>query len=208
MPAPIEFWSDFISPYGHIAAAQVEGVAARHGRSVQWRPLLLGVTVLKVMGLKPLPETPLKGDYLKLDVPRLAALYGVPITSPPLAGVNPVAAARALLWVAREAPERTAAFARAIYARLWARGEDITPAEAVLAEAEALGLPRAPLAAWLAGEPAKAALKAEVEEAVSRGIFGAPTFVVDGEPIWGADRLWMLEHRLRHGGWVPLAAPG
>jgi 2-hydroxychromene-2-carboxylate isomerase len=204
---PIEFWSDFISPYGYLGATQVEAVAARHGRAVTWRPLLLGVTVLKVMGLKPLPETPLKGDYLTIDLPRLAALYGVPLTDKRVPGVNGVAAARALLWLRGQDAALAARFAHAIYRRLWVRGEDITPPEAVLEEAAALGAPRAPLAEWLAGEPAKAALKAEVEEAVARGIFGAPTFVVDGEPIWGADRLWMLDHRLRHGGWVPLEAP-
>jgi 2-hydroxychromene-2-carboxylate isomerase len=203
MPAPIEFWSDFISPYGYIGATQVEAVAARHGRRVAWRPLLLGVTVLKVMGLKPLPETPLKADYLKIDLPRLAALYGVPYRPAPVASVNGVAAARALIWLREERPELAGPFALAMYRRLFVRGEDITPPEAVLQEAAALGAPHAPLADWLAGEPAKAALKAEVEEAVARGIFGAPTFVVEGEPIWGADRLWMLEHRLQHGGWQP-----
>lgn len=207
MAAPIEFWSDALSPYGYIAATQIEALAARHGRRVIWRPLLLGVTVVKVMGLRPLPETPLKGDYVKRDVPRLAALHGVPIATPSLEGVNSLAAGRALLWVRQNHPDRAGAFGLAMHRRLWACGEDITPPEAALEEAAALGLPRAPLAEWLAGEAAKAALRAEVEEAVSRGIFGAPTFVVEGEPIWGADRLWMLEHLLRHGRWAPLAAP-
>jgi 2-hydroxychromene-2-carboxylate isomerase len=49
----------------------------------------------------------------------------------------------------------------------------------------------------------KAALKSAVEAAIAKGVFGVPTFIVDGEMIWGVDRLWMLEHWLRHGDWEP-----
>ena len=59
-PAPIDFYFDFISPYGYLASTRIEHIAARHGRAVAWRPFLQGVTVLQVMGLKPLLETPLK----------------------------------------------------------------------------------------------------------------------------------------------------
>jgi 2-hydroxychromene-2-carboxylate isomerase len=202
--ASLEFWSDFLSPYGYIGAAQVEAIAARHGRTVRWRPILLGITVMKVMGLKPLTETPLKADYLKRDLPRLATLFGVEYRPHGIANLNSVAASRALIWVTRHAPARVADFALAMYRRLWVRGEDITPPEAAVAEAVALGLDGAALSAWLASEEAKAALKAEVEEGIAKGVFGAPFFLVEGEPIWGADRLWMLERFLRDGGWKPL----
>ena len=51
MPAPIEFYFDPISPYGYLATTQIEAIAARHGRVVDWKPVLLGITVMKVMGL-------------------------------------------------------------------------------------------------------------------------------------------------------------
>ena len=50
---------------------------------------------------------------------------------------------------------------------------------------------------------AKQDLKDAVDLAVGKGVFGVPYFIVDGEPIWGSDRLWMLEHWLSHGSWDP-----
>ena len=71
-PEPLEFYFDFISPFGYFASLRIEDIAARHGRTVNWNPMLLGVTVVKVMGLRPVMETPLKSDYLERDVMRYA----------------------------------------------------------------------------------------------------------------------------------------
>ena len=53
----IEFYFDPISPFAYLGSIQIERMAARLGRSVEWKPVLIGVTILKVMGLKPLPDT-------------------------------------------------------------------------------------------------------------------------------------------------------
>jgi 2-hydroxychromene-2-carboxylate isomerase len=74
---PLNFYFDFISPYGWFASRRVEEIAARHGRTVEWHAMLLGVSVLKVMGLKPLLDTPLKGDYARRDVRRYARKHGL-----------------------------------------------------------------------------------------------------------------------------------
>jgi 2-hydroxychromene-2-carboxylate isomerase len=204
MAAPIEFWFDFISPYGYLAATRVDDLAARYGRTTNWRPLLLGITVLKVMGLKALPDTPLKQDYIQIDQPRLAKLLGVPFQRHGLKNVNSLAASRAFLWLKARDPALAIRFAHRIYVRLFVAGKDITPPEAVAEEARAVGVDPAGLLAAIETDTAKAALKASVDEAIARKIFGVPTFVVDGEPIWGVDRLWMLEHWLQHGEWTAL----
>ncbi|MGB0631259.1 MAG: DsbA family protein, partial [Alphaproteobacteria bacterium] len=64
MKPPVDFYFDFLSPYGYLAATQIDDLAARYDRGVVWRPFLVGVTVMNVMGMKPLMETPLKSDYL------------------------------------------------------------------------------------------------------------------------------------------------
>ena len=68
----IDFYFDFISPFGYLAAGPVEALGAEFDRPVRWHPILLGVTVMQVMGLKPLMETPLKADYMLIDRPRMA----------------------------------------------------------------------------------------------------------------------------------------
>ncbi len=199
--APIDFYFDFISPYGYLAAARIEEIGARYGRPVKWRPFLLGVTVLQVMGIKPLMETPLKSDYLVIDRPRMAKLLGVPLTVPDLDGVNGVAASRAFYWLAGRDEARAKALARRLLERLWAEGRDITDPAVVADEAAALDVSRETIEAALADPRVKDLLRSAVDAAVARKAFGSPFFIVDDQPVWGVDRLWMVEHWLRHGSW-------
>lgn len=199
--APVEFWFDFVSPYAYFGSTQIERVVARHGRAVDWRPVLIGITVLKVMGMRPLLEYPMKGDYLRRDGVRVAELLGVPFRHHGLERVNSVAASRAFLWLKREDPERAVPFARRMFDRLWVRGADITPVQASAEEAAALGADAAALRAALEQPEAKQALKDEVDAALARGVFGVPFFIADGEAFWGSDRLPMLEHWLEHRRW-------
>ena len=198
---PIEFYFDFVSPFGYLGSTQIEAVAARHGREVDWRPVLIGVTVLKIMGMKPLTETPLKKDYLRHDAPRMARLLGVPFRFHDRKGGNSLAASRAYLWLKARDPGLAKRFAQGVYARLWVEGRDITAAQSVAEVAAPLGVERNELLAAIESPQARQALHDAVDAAVAKGVFGVPTFIVDGEPIWGSDRLWMLEHWLKHGSW-------
>ena len=201
MPQPIEFYFDFVSPYGYLAATKIDALADRYGRTVEWRPFLLGVTVMKVMGLKPIMETPLKSDYAALDLPRMARLLGAPLAAPDMKNVNSLAASRAYLWTREREPELAKRLADRLLRRLWAEGRDITHPDAVVHEAAALGLDGAAVRAALRDDRVKGLLRAAVDRAVERRVFGSPYFIVDGEPIWGVDRLWMVEHWRAHGSW-------
>jgi len=201
MSAPIEFYFDLISPYGYFASTRIEALAARYGRKVDWKPVLLGITVMKIMGMKPLMEVPLKKDYLAHDKPRMAKILDVPFREHGLKGVNSIAAMRSFLWLKAQDPVLAVQFARRIYDRLWVRSLDITPVAAVLEEAAVLGVDTVTLSAALETEPVKQALKDAVDAAVAKGVFGTPYFIIDGEPVWGVDRLWMLEKWLKDGRW-------
>lgn len=203
MSSPIDFYFDFISPYGYLAATRIDSVARRHGRTVTWRPFLLGVTVMKVMGLKPLMQTPLKSDYVRLDKPRLASLLGVPLAAPDTSGASSVAAARAFYWISDRDAGQAVAFAQRLLHRLWVDGRDIGSAQAVAQEAASVGVDERRLLEALQSAPVKQRLRDEMDAAIARGVFGSPFFIVDEQPIWGVDRLWMLEHWLVHGHWQP-----
>src|SRR3954470_2001803 len=132
MAAPIAFYFDFISPYGYFASRRIEELAARHGRTVDWRPMLLGVAVMKVMGLKPLLETPLKGDYIRRDVLRQARRQGLQFGRPLDGSVgNPLPPARAFYWVRKHHPELAPAMAHALFHAFWAEGRDLSTPEAL-----------------------------------------------------------------------------
>ena len=203
MNGPIDFYFDFLSPYGYLAATQIEDIAARYDREAEWYPFLLGVTVMNVMGMKPIMETPLKSDYALIGRPRMAKLLGVKLVIPDMEGVNSVAASRAYYWQREKDPALAKKLAMRLFRRLWVDGKDITEAEAVIEEAEALGIDGAALSEGLKDSRVKALLRDAVDKAVARKVFGAPYFIVDDEPIWGLDRLWMLKHWLAHGSWDP-----
>ena len=201
----MEFFFDFISPYAYFASTQIDALAKRYGREVQWKPVLIGVTVMQVMGLKPLMETPLKSDYVAHDKPRMARLLGIPFVEHGIRGVNSVAASRAFLAIARSDEALAQRFARAVFERLWVRGMDITAPADVGEVCAQVGADAAGVLAEIASPAGKQALRDAVDQAVARGVFGTPYFFVDGEPIWGVDRLWMVEHWLIHGNWDPAA---
>jgi 2-hydroxychromene-2-carboxylate isomerase len=202
MPVPLLFHFDFISPYGYFASLRIEDMAARHGREVDWRPMLLGVAVLKVMGLKPLLDTPLKGDYVRRDVHRYARRHGVPLGRSLDASIgNPLPAARGFYWVRRHHPHLQAAMAHAIYHAFWAHGRNLSTPEALAAIDLPPGLAAAALAEGAASEEAASMLRSAVASATAAGVFGSPMVVVDGEPFWGVDRLDEAEDWLARGGW-------
>lgn len=203
MSDPIDFYFDFISPYGYLASTKVEEIAARHGREVTWRPFLMGVPIIKIMGLKPLMETPLKSDYTLIDIFRLATWLQAPLSSPNPKATNSRAAARAFYWIHDQSPEIAVRFAKAVYERMWVDGQDISDPAVVVAEAAKLGLPGDDLIAALGSEQLKARLEAEVTAAVARGVFGSPFIIADGEPFWGVDRLPLLNAWLSPPGSAP-----
>jgi 2-hydroxychromene-2-carboxylate isomerase len=201
MPAPIDFYFDFSSPYGYLAAEQIDAVAARHGRAVAWRPMLLGV-VFQQTGGQPLLSIPLKGGYARHDLARSARLLGLPFQLPASFPFTSVAACRAYYWLQDQDAEEAVALAKALYREAFGKGGAVDSAEAVLRVAEAAGVDRAGKMAAALDDPAvKQRLRDEVSRAISKGVFGSPLIVVDGEPFWGHDRLDQVDLWLQRGGW-------
>jgi 2-hydroxychromene-2-carboxylate isomerase len=198
-PAPLEFYFDFSSPYGYLASEKIDELAARFGRKVKWRPILLGV-VFKHTGAVPLSLAPLKGEYSLRDFDRSARFMGIPFRVPerfPLATQVP---ARAYYWLHGQDCALARRFAHAIYRAYFVDGRDIAAIETVLAIASDLGVDKNALAAALETEAIKQRLKDEVDAALKRGVFGSPMIYCDGEPFMGADRLPQLERWLETGG--------
>src|SRR3954453_7168773 len=202
MAAPLQFYFDFISPYGYFASLRIEDIAARHGRTVEWRPMLLGVAVMRVMGLKPLLETPLRGDYIRRDVHRYARRHGVRIGRDLDASVgNPLPPVRAMYWIRKHQPEMAGALARTFYRAFWQEGRDLSTPQALGQVALPRAIDRNALLAGAASDEAAALLRSAVNDAIKAGIFGSPTVMIDGEPFWGTDRLADVEEWLASGGW-------
>lgn len=200
MPAPIEFWFDFSSPYGYVASELIDGVAARHGRGVNWHPILLG-PIFKAVGTAPLTTLPIKGDYSRHDFARMARYHKVPFRLPDKFPVGTQVATRAFYLIADADPARARDFARRVYRAYFAEGRDVADPAVVMEIVTAAGADAAALAEPLKGEAIKDRARAEVEAAMKAGVFGSPYFIVDGEPFWGVDRLPVMEEWMQSGGW-------
>lgn len=198
----IDFYFDFISPFGYFAALRIDDMAARHGRSVVWHSILLGIAVVKVMGLKPLLETPLKGDYLRADLARYARRHGLELVLPPGPDlIDPLPPARAFQWIKARDAEGAKAMALDLLTAYWGRGVDVARWEVIGETAERHGFDGETVVAGANGPEARALLRNEVETAIGRGVFGSPFLLIDGAPFWGVDKLELAEEWLREGGW-------
>ena len=200
MKPPIDFYFDFSSPYGYFAATRIDGIGASHGREVAWRPILLGA-VFKVSGQQPLPTIPLKGEYTKRDLDRFARLLDIPFRLPakfPIAGQTP---SRAFYWLNDRDPRAAKKLALGLFHAYFVEGRDISSPEVAVEVGAGQGIGTTELEMALNDPAIKDRLRREVDAAISKGVFGSPYIVIDGEPFWGADRLDQVEQWLATGGW-------
>lgn len=198
MPAPIEFYFDFSSPYAYLASEKIEAIATRFGRSVAYKPILLGA-IFKTLGGAPLTEIRLKGDYSRHDFARSARFAGVPFKLPEPFPIGTVAAARGLLWLQSQGSSKSVSYVHRCFRAYFVEGRDISQPEVLAEVARDLGIDPVALAAGTQEPAIKDRLKALNDEALARGVFGAPFLFVDGEPFWGHDRLPQIERWLERG---------
>jgi len=200
MTEPIKFYLDFSSPYSYFAAHKIEATVAPFGRDVAWKPFLLG-KVFSLTGGKPLTELPMKGDYCKHDFQRMARFMRLPWVFPNTFPIATQAVARAFYWLDDQDTALAKKFALAAFASYFGRGENISSPDKVAAIAATLGVDREKILDAVAEDAIKQRLKDETQSAINAGVFGAPYFIIDGEGIWGADRMWMIKYWLKSGGW-------
>ena len=200
MTRPLDFYFDFASPYGYFASHRIDEIAARHGRSVTWRPYLLGAA-FKITGWVPAVNVPLKRDYVRRDIERSARRFGLPLTLPEGFPHMTLAAGRAYYWLFDQDADKAKALARALFHAYFGEGRDVSPPETVADVAETIGLDREAVLAAVGDQTVKGRFRAATDQAIERGAFGSPFIFVDGEPFWGSDRLDHIDRWLETGGW-------
>ena len=183
----VEFWFEFSSTYSYPAALRVEDAARAAGVPLRWRAFLLG-PIFKSQGWldSPFNIYPVKGRYMWRDMERICTEQGIAMQRPTRFPRSGLLAAR--IVAAFEDEPWIPAFVRAIYQANFAEDREISEPEVVASVLESVGRP-ASLAEIADSPEAKAKLRARSEEAVARGIFGAPSFFAGEELFWGNDRL-------------------
>ena len=199
MKTAIDFYFDFSSPYGYLASEKIDELAARYGRSVNWRPILLGA-IFKVTNTIPLVQMPIKGGYYIHDFARSARFLGVPFKYPDPFPIATQSAGRAFLWLQDRDPALARDFAHACFRAFFVDNINISNADALLSLAASLGIDRETLGSAMNDPGIKERFRTQNEAAIARGVCGSPFFFIDDEPFWGSDRLPQLEKWLETGG--------
>ncbi len=195
MSKTVEFFFDFGSPTSYLAWTQIPRLCAELGAELIYKPMLLGA-VFQATGNASPAMIPSKGRYMFRDMARFARRYGVSLQFNPHFPINTLTLMRAAVGIKLREPERFAAFVMAIFHGMWVDAlnmGDPAVAGAVLAAA---GFNAAAVLA-LATEPeVKEALKSNTDEAIGRGVFGAPSIFVGDELFFGQDRLDFVREAL------------
>lgn len=188
MAPVIEFWFDFASTYSYPAAFAVEDAASKRGARVAWRSFLLG-PIFAAQGWMDSPFNiyPAKGAYMWRDMERICGAAGLPLKRP---SQFPRVAILASRVACRFKDEPWAgAFVKGIYHANFAEDRDIASPEVAGDILKRLGVDPAAAIAAATAQDSKDAFRAQVDQAVARGLIGAPSFVVGEEIFWGGDRL-------------------
>ncbi len=188
MTKTVEFLFDFGSPAAYLAWTQLPKLASDTGATIDAQPMLLG-GVFQATGNRAPIAVPLKGSYLFKDMDRFARRYGVPLVMNPHFPINTITLMRIDVGMLDAGHAQLQAYRDAVFRAIWVDKRNMNDADTVAEVLTAAGLDAPKLLAIAADPQVKEALKTRTQQAVERGVFGAPTFFVGDEMFWGQDRL-------------------
>jgi 2-hydroxychromene-2-carboxylate isomerase len=195
MPRSVEFFFDFGSPTSYLAYKQLPKLAAAQDATIVHRPMLLG-GVFKATGNASPVTVPAKGRWMFGDIPRWARRYGVPFAFNPAFPINTLTLMRGAVGLQMRDSSRFTAYCDAMFDALWQHQRNLGDAVVQAQVLDEAGFDAAAFMA-LAGDPeVKARLVANTDEAVQRGVFGAPTCFVGDAMFFGQDRLEFVAEAL------------
>ena len=193
MRKQFDFFFDVGSPASYLAWTQVRHLAERQGAEVVYQPMLLG-GVFKATGNSSPATVPAKGNYTRVDFQRFAKRYAVPFAHNPFFPINTMQLMRGA--VAYLGTEQFVPYVDAVFQAMWIEGKDMGNPDVVAEVLAGQGFDLAELMQKINDPGVKGRLRQITEEAVERGVFGAPTFFVADEMFFGQDRLDFVEDAL------------
>ena len=195
MSKVIEHFFDFGSPTSYLAYTQLPKLAADTGAELVWRPMLLG-GVFKATGNASPVTVPAKGRWMNHDIAAWARRYGVPFAFNPHFPINTLTLMRGAVGLQMRQPADFMRYLDTVYRAMWGTPRNLGDAEVLGATLAEAGFDAAAFTALVGDPQVKARLVANTEEAVARGVFGAPTTFVGKQMFFGQDRLDFVREAL------------
>ena len=195
MTRSVEFFFDFGSPASYLAHTQLPMLAAQCDAQIDWRPMLLG-GVFKATGNSSPASVPAKGRWMFGDLARWAKRYGVSFVHNPHFPVNTLTLMRIATGLQMARPADFARYTESMFGAMWRDACNLGDPAQLSAALVRAGLDADATLALAAQSDVKARLIEATEEAVARGVFGAPSFIVGDQLFFGQDRLDFVREAL------------
>ena len=193
----IDFYFDFTSPYGYFASTRINELASQYGHHADWHPFV-GEQFKPTNSGTGLSQIPVKLEYQKRDQTRTAQFSGIAYTEPGVQVLDARYASRAVMWAESKFGEsRGIELAQAIFKAYYVEGKNIGDTQTLVAIAQSLGMEAEEVSTGISSANTREQLRAEIDLATAKGVFGSPFFLLDGEPFWGFDRMGQLEAALQ-----------
>ena len=200
----IDFYWDIGSTNTYFALHLIRPIAERYGVDIRYRPLNLGY-VFRHHNYRLMEEPTAKLSNRRRDLQRWAAFHGLPFRMPDVFPIKTSRALRGSLVMRKHGLEGV--YLDAIFSAYWENNDPgIADYDGLRTIAASLGLDPKQFEAECESDPVREALIETTDLALANGIFGAPTFVIDGEIYWGKDRLEFIDAHLAGKPALPPAA--
>ena len=191
----VEFFFDFGSPTAYLAYTQLPKIAKECGAQIVWRPMLLG-GVFKASGNQSPVMVALKGVWMWTDMERWARRYGVKLEKNPHFIINTLTLMRGAIGLQLRQPELFQRYVDTMFHAMWVEPCNLGDPAVVGATLQKAGFDVAAFTALVGDAEVKAKLIEATDQAVKRGVFGAPTMFVGNEMFFGQDRLDFVREAL------------
>lgn len=199
MSRTVDFYFSMVSPWVYIGDSVFNGIVARHGLGVHYRPLRLPSLFEQTGGLPLAKRHPTRQAHRWLELQRWREARGIPLNLQPKHWPFPSDLADRTVIAAGLAGLDPAAFISAALHAVWAEEADLGDRSVVERLATASGLPAAELLARATDDETAKTYDGNIERAIEAGVFGSPSVVLDGELFWGQDRYELLDQALESG---------
>ena len=193
-PPPVTFFFDVHSPWSYLASALIGPLARRHRVPILWRPIHLANLIVRIGGMRPLDQNPARVAWYLQDLADRMAQHGLAFDPHPDYPLRPSRALRACVYAAERGCAD--AFVRAVMQGYWFGKKDISDLAVLQTMADEAGLGPRAVADVVADERYKAAVVENTDDAIARGVFGVPSFILDGKLFFGSDRMDLLDAAL------------
>lgn len=198
MTQTVDYYFTPISPWTYLGHARFAAICARHGAAIRVKPCDINGKIFPVSGGLPLAKrAPQRQAYRMMELKRWRECLGVPLTlQPKFFPTNPETAALLIVAANRLGSDPAMALAGALLRACWADEQDVGDTPSLRRIVTDAGFDADVLMRMATSPEVRTAYEANTQEAIDRGVFGAPTYVVGDELFWGQDRLDFLERAL------------